>query len=145
MQLHGEAAWLPHPAPIPPQKPPPPLITPWKRPPRNYCMCTLIWQLLSPIRSLTPLPSSLFALPPPPKKSISPASCSSLEGLSWSEPIKHQWVAARRKHGCFLRLYWALIARSPCAQTVERGRSAPPTGLQNLWPHVGHSQTHKIA
>lgn len=109
-------------------------------------MCTLNWQLLSCTVSHPILPH-LFAtiLPPlfcaPRSPELPLASCSSLEGLSWSKPIKLQWEAAWRKHG-------SSVALLSVNYMIPAPDSGGPISFSNspadLWPHVGHSQTHKI-
>lgn len=88
--------------------------------------------------------SSFFAtiLPPlicsPLSPQLPPASCPSLGGLSWSEPIKLQWEAAWRKHGCSVAL---LSINYIILMPDSRGPISSPTAL---WPHVGPSQTYKL-
>lgn len=125
------------------------LITPWKCRPHNCCMCTLYWQLLICTVShpgtlpscCSYSPSPLF-LPPVSWTPLQTASCSSLEGLSWSEPIKLQWEAAWRKHGCSVAL---LSVNCMIPVPDSGGPISYSNSAADLWPHVCHSQTHKLA
>ncbi len=111
-------------------------------------MCALNWQLLScSVSHPRNYPLALLPCCLPPfahtglPNSPPPASCSSLGGLSWSETIKLQWEAAWRKHGCALALL-SVNCTIPVPDSEAPISFSDSTG--DLWPHVGHSQTHKL-